>query len=147
MCIDQKEIFAFMQENEIGTELALFYMNYSTMLERKRNFALANKMLLLGQSIKARPLGTIESAIEGFKNRMSERIDRDFTSRNKSIENDDTIDVSIMLQDDSSNIEDHSHMSSSTAREPSKLKRKCPYDNGHQYSKRVKVRDLIKGKE
>jgi hypothetical protein len=43
-CVDAKDIFTFLEKNEIGQDHALFYEAYATNLELRRNYAKANEV-------------------------------------------------------------------------------------------------------
>lgn len=70
-----------MKENQIGTNLAIFYEVLAIIFEKKRDFISTNKFILEGIQKKAKPYDKMEKILHGFEERMLTRIDRDFYSK------------------------------------------------------------------
>jgi len=140
-CSDPEEILKYMEENHIGTEVALFYKAYCVVYERQRKFSKANDMLLLGKKKGAKPAEKMAAFIKSFEARMTERLERDFYSQGKRIDPNDFVEIPVVYSDET----EDSSMLSFTDRYDSNSKRKFPFGaEGYKpKKKKVKLVDLI----
>jgi len=141
-----------MEENGIGTQLAIFYKAYCVVYIRQRKFDLANGWALAGQRKGAKPEHKMNEYMNEFQENMKERLHRDFYSQGKHLSDDDLIDVPVLSnsQKENSNLlgvlDDSSDVQSfeSYLRRQDNLKRKCPYSGVLQENiKKVRLIDLV----
>ena len=133
MCVDQEEILKYMEENGIGTQLAIFYMAYSVVYLRQRKFGLANDWALAGKRKGAKPEHKMNEYIKVFEENMKQRLHRIFYSQGKYLSDDDLIDHSSDAQSFETN-----------KRQQDNLKRRSPYSGVLQgNTKKVRLNDLV----
>ena len=70
MSVDQLEILKYMHQNNIGTELSMFYRAYSIIYTRQRNFREAHKWILAGIKKKAQSTQILENYLKKFDREM-----------------------------------------------------------------------------
>ncbi|KAA8492716.1 putative inactive serine/threonine-protein kinase bub1 [Porphyridium purpureum] len=73
---DPSDIFAYMYSNQIGLDLALFYEAYAIVLEKKRQYAMADKLYQEGIARSAKPPERLENRHKEFQHRMALRVER-----------------------------------------------------------------------
>jgi len=141
-----------MEENGIGTQLAIFYMAYSVVYLRQRKFGLANDWALAGKRKGAKPEHKMNEYIKEFEENMKQRLHRYFYSQGKYLSDDDLIDVPVLnnSQKESSNLLgalDHSSDAQSfesNKKQQDNLKRRSPYSGVLQgNTKKVRLNDLV----
>ena len=159
LCVDQEEILKHMEENGIGTHLAIFYKAYCVVYIRKRKFSKANDWILLGKQRNAKPTTKMNEFVKEFEDNMKERLYRDFHSQNKKLSDDDVVEIPVLysndddgvnnstsnilarLDDDDNDEDDDETKPLSLAK---KSKRKCPFDGIlEQRVKKVRLQDLV----
>lgn len=64
------DIFAFLQRNEIGQELALYYEEYTAVLEKMNRKRKADEVFQLGLLREARPIERLRRRYDEFKRRL-----------------------------------------------------------------------------
>ena len=64
------EIFAFLQRNDIGQELALYYEEYAAVLEKMNKKRKADEVFQTGLLAEARPIDRLRRRYEEFKRRL-----------------------------------------------------------------------------
>ena len=64
------EIFAFLQRNEIGQELALYYEEYAAVLEKMNRKRKADEVFQMGLLAEARPIDRLRRRYEEFNRRL-----------------------------------------------------------------------------
>jgi checkpoint serine/threonine-protein kinase len=64
------DIFVFLQRNEIGQELALYYEEYAAVLERMNRKHKANEVFQMGLLREARPMERLQKRYDEFKQRL-----------------------------------------------------------------------------
>src|SRR5271155_2517816 len=64
------EIFAFLQRNEIGQELALYYEEYAAVLEKMNRKRKADEVFQMGLLAEARPMERLKKRYDEFKRRL-----------------------------------------------------------------------------
>ena len=64
------EIFAFLQRNEIGQELALYYEEYTAVLEKMNRKRKADEVFQMGLLAEARPLDRLRRRYTEFQRRL-----------------------------------------------------------------------------
>ena len=64
------EIFAFLQRNEIGQELALYYEEYAVVLEKMNRKRKADEVFQMGLLSEARPIDRLRRRYEEFNRRL-----------------------------------------------------------------------------
>ena len=150
--MDQEEILKYMEENGIGTQLAMFYKAYSVVYLRQRKFGLANDWALAGKRKGAKPEHKMNEYIKKFEENMKERLHRDFYSQGKHLSDDGLIDVPVLNnpQKENSNLlrvlDNSSDVQSfeSYLRQQDNLKRKYPYSGELQENiKKVRLIDHV----
>ncbi|GAQ79054.1 putative Protein kinase [Klebsormidium nitens] len=75
-CVDAKDIFTFLEKNEIGQDHALFYEAYATNLELRRNYAKASEVYNWGIARRAEPTERLVNMYKAFEDRMQKRLER-----------------------------------------------------------------------
>src|SRR5579859_1216430 len=65
------DIFVFLQRNEIGQELALYYEEYAAILERMNRKRKADEVFQMGLVREARPVERLRKRYEEFKRRLA----------------------------------------------------------------------------
>eukprot|EP00899_Mesostigma_viride_P020539 jgi/Mesvir1/28487/Mv15902-RA.5 len=75
-CPDPKDIFSFLQANDIGQGHSLYYEAYATFLEINHVFKSANAVYEQGINRQAVPLERLKQKYEAFQHRMAMRIQR-----------------------------------------------------------------------
>jgi checkpoint serine/threonine-protein kinase len=71
---DPADIFEFLEANQIGTGLALFYTSWALVLELKKSmYAEAYQKLDQGLQRKAHPVEKVQLALKDFQHRMNQR--------------------------------------------------------------------------
>ena len=131
--MDQEEIFKYMEENGIGTQLAIFYKAYCVVYIKQRKFGLANDWALAGKRKGAKPEHQMNEYIKEFEKNMKQRLHRIFYSQGKYLSDDDLIDHSSDAQSFETN-----------KRQQDNLKRRSPYSGVLQgNTKKVRLNDLV----
>jgi len=64
------DIFAFLQRNEIGQELALYYEEYAAVLERMNRKRKADEIFQMGLLREARPIERLRKRYQEFQHRL-----------------------------------------------------------------------------
>eukprot|EP00250_Pteridium_aquilinum_P009003 c18374_g1_i2 orf=106-1164(+) len=70
-CTNPREIYTFLQDNNIGQQHALFYEHYGRFWEQQQKFAQAQATYDLGIARKAQPLDSLKTAYKRFLCRAS----------------------------------------------------------------------------
>lgn len=63
-------MFAFLKENEVGQEHALFYIAFATYLELRGNYTAADNVYQQGINRLADPVDRIRAKFDEFQHRM-----------------------------------------------------------------------------
>ncbi|KAL4440602.1 hypothetical protein ABPG75_003603 [Micractinium tetrahymenae] len=73
---DPGDVFAFLKENDIGQEHALYYIAYATYLEARGGYAKADAVYQQGINRLAAPVERLRAKFAEFQQRMARRIQR-----------------------------------------------------------------------
>jgi hypothetical protein len=73
MVSDPNDVFSFMQSNNVGTKLALYWIAWAFIAEKGQNYQFADRIFQNGQNMNAEPKSLLSQRYQQFQRRVTRK--------------------------------------------------------------------------